>query len=668
MSDLYNYRLIILRGDISIDKFLIPFGLFKNYIVAKSLPEALAGIESGKADFVIAPYSLGMNEIANNEYENVEVKGPPLMPSIFCFAVQKGNEDLLAVLNKGISELRDTGELAKIKAKWTIYERDDYKYKRITKLILIILLIGLFLLGIVFTWLVLLRKQIRLKTKSIILKNIALREREERLQLIIDLSDEGVVVAQGTNLVLANPKICEITGRSEDELKEMPFIDLVHPEDREMALGNFKRRLTGEIPNLKYEIRILNSDGSIRWGEVHGTKIDWQGKPATLNFLKDVTEDKAIALTLKESEAKFRYIAENSSDVIWHLDANLICDYISLADERMRGYTQDEVLGNHLFSILKPGTFDHLIASLQKRFADEKAGIKTTRASNYELEQKCKDGSWIWVEATATAHHDESGKFVGLNGVTRDISMRKKAEAEVELKTKQLIAANDDKDRFVSILAHDLRSPFQTLLGLLALLNKDIESYTTREIAAFVKTLYESADNTYNFLEDLLNWAQSQKMPFQPHKISFKDIWLDTNTAIKASANGKEITIINNIPLDLLLYADGNMLKTVLRNLISNSIKFTHNGGSITLSSVETKEGIKISVADNGVGMTKDVASKLFEISGNCTTKGTSNEKGSGFGLVLCYVFIKKHAGIIWVESELDKGSVFSFILPVQNI
>ena len=304
---------------------------------------------------------------------------------------------------------------------------------------------------------------------------------------------------------------------------------------------------------------------------------------------------------------------------------------------------------------------------MQKRFADEKAGIKTTTAPNYELEQKCKDGSWVWVEATATPHHDENGKFIGLNGVTRDISLRKKAEAEVELKTKQLVAANEDKDRFVSILAHDLRSPFQTLLGLLALLNKDIESHTTKEIAAFVKTLYESANNTYNFLEDLLNWAQSQKIPFQPREIPFKYIWLDTISAIKGSANGKGISILNNIPLDLLLYADGNMLKTVLRNLISNSIKFTHKGGRITLSSVESKEGIKISVTDTGVGMTKDVASKLFEISSSCTTKGTLNEKGSGFGLVLCHVFIEKHEGMILVESELGKGSVFTFVLPVVN-
>ncbi|MBE0651583.1 MAG: PAS domain S-box protein [Bacteroidales bacterium] len=666
ISDLYNYKLMVLKGDISIERFLIPNGLFHNYIEAKSLPEAIAGIESGKADYVIAPYSLGMDEIMKHKYKNIEIKGPPLIPSIYCFAVKKGNSNLLGVLNKGISELRNNGELAKIQAKWAIYERDNYKYRRISRLILISFLIALLVLALVFIWVVLLRKQIKKKTKSINLKNEALHEREERLQLIINLANEGVVIAQDLNLALVNPKTCEIAGRSEDELKNTPFLDIIHPEDRELTKHNYEKRLKGEAPESKYEIRILNSNNTIRWVEVYGRKIDWQGKPATLNFLNDITEAKAFARTLEESEAKFRYIAENSSDVIWHVDTNLICDYISLADERMRGYTQEEVLGGHLFDILKPGTFDHLIANLQKRFADEKAGIKTTIAPIYELEEKCKDGSWVWVEATATPHHDENGNFLGLNGVTRDISKRKKAEAEIELKTKQLIAANTDKDRFVSILAHDLRSPFQSLLGFLALLNDNIEEYTTEQIAEIIKKLYESANNTYNFLEDLLEWTRSQKTPFQPREIPFKDIWSDIINAIEGSANSKGISISNNIPLDLVLYADSNMLKTVLRNLISNAIKFTHKGGSIKLFSVEIEEGINISVADTGVGMTEDVSSKLFDITNKYTTKGTLNETGSGFGLVLCKEFLEKHKGKIWVESEVDKGSIFTFLLPFQ--
>jgi PAS domain S-box-containing protein len=608
-----------------------------------------------------------MSEITNNSYNNIEVKGPPLIPSTYCFAVKKGNSELLAILNEGISELRNSGELAKIQAKWAIYERDEYTSQRIVRLFLIAFLAGLVVLVFVFIWIVSLRKQIKRKTKDITHKNKALREREERLQLIINLSNEGVVIAQDYNFVLANPKACEITGRSEEELKKSPFLDLIHPDDRELTKNNYQKRLKDDSHRAKYEIRILNSNDTIRQVEIYGTKIEWEGRPATLNFLNDVTEAKAIARSLKESEAKYRHITENSSDIIWHLDTNLICDYISLADEKMRGYKREEVLGKHLFDILKPGTYDHLIENLEKRFADETLGIKTKGAPRYELQQKCKDGSWVWVETTAIPHHDENGKFLGLNGVTRDISKRKKAEAEIELKTKQLIAANAEKDRFVSILAHDLRSPLSSLLGLLGLLNDNMDSFTSKEVAVSVKMLYESADNTFNFLEDLLQWIRSQKLPFHPVEVPFKDLWADINNAVEGSANSKSISISNNIPPELVLYADINMLKTILRNLISNAIKFTHEGGSIKLSGAETEEGVTISVTDTGVGMTPDNISKLFGSTNNFTTKGTLNETGSGFGLMLCQDFIEKHKGKIWVESEVDKGSVFTIFLPFSD-
>ncbi|MDD2197086.1 MAG: PAS domain-containing protein, partial [Bacteroidales bacterium] len=351
----------------------------------------------------------------------------------FSYFDESANAGLLGVLKNGSIALQEEGRPAKINSKSEAYERTDYQYKRVVKFVLIALSIGVLLLLLTFIWVGLLRKQIKKKTKRIILKNKALREREERLQLIINLSDEGVIILQNFKFVLVNPKVLEISGREEDELKKMLFLDLIHPEDREFTKNNWEKRLKGETLEAKYEIRVLRSNDTIRWVEIHGIKIDWKGEPATLNFIKDVTEAKAISRSLSESEAKYRNMAENSSDIIWHLDTNLICDYINLADERMRGYTQEESIGMHLYDILKPGTFDHLIANLEKRLANEKAGIKTKIAPNYELEQKCKDGSWVWVEATAIPHHDENGNFLGINGVTRDISKRKKAEAEIEL-------------------------------------------------------------------------------------------------------------------------------------------------------------------------------------------------------------------------------------------
>jgi len=176
LSDLYDYKLMVLKKDISIEKFLAPMGLYKNYIVAKSLPDAIAGVEWGRADFVIAPHSLGMSEIVKNQYENVKVKGPPIIPSIYCLAVKKGNTRLLGILNKGISTLRASGDLERIYSQWNLYERDEFKYKRIARNIGIVLLIVIVLLSLVFVWIWSLRKQIKKKTKNINGKNQELQK------------------------------------------------------------------------------------------------------------------------------------------------------------------------------------------------------------------------------------------------------------------------------------------------------------------------------------------------------------------------------------------------------------------------------------------------------------------------------------------------------------
>jgi ABC-type amino acid transport substrate-binding protein len=183
LSSLYDYKLVVLDKDISIDKYLIPMGLFKDYVLAKSLPEALSVIELGLADYVLAPNLLGLNEIENNKYQNIEIKGPSIIPSIYCMAVRKGNTQLLNILNNGISELRRSGKLTEIQEKWKVYEKDDFKYKRIAKIHWDCFIIAIVLLILVFIWVWLLRLQIKKKTESINLKNQELQKSEENSEL-----------------------------------------------------------------------------------------------------------------------------------------------------------------------------------------------------------------------------------------------------------------------------------------------------------------------------------------------------------------------------------------------------------------------------------------------------------------------------------------------------
>jgi signal transduction histidine kinase len=231
----------------------------------------------------------------------------------------------------------------------------------------------------------------------------------------------------------------------------------------------------------------------------------------------------------------------------------------------------------------------------------------------------------------------------------------------------QLVQLNSDKDLFISILAHDLKSPFTGLLGLSELLSENIHQYDINEIGNIVTLLKNLVENTNDLLEDLLKWARMQqgKIRFEPQKLNFTDIWKDIHNILNSNAIAKNITINHFTEHEINIFADIDMLKAILRNLVSNAIKFTNIGGAININAEEKSENAIISVSDNGIGIKPDYLPKLFDISQLQSIKGTEEEEGTGLGLVLCKEFVQKHGGKIWVESEYGKGSDFKFTMPI---
>ncbi len=544
LTSLYDYRPVVLDKDISIDRFLIPMGLFKNYVFATSLPEALSAIETGLADYVVAPNIPGRNAMTKNNYEHIEIKGPRIIPSMYCLAVRKGDTLLLNQLNDGILELRKNGQLAEINEKWKVYYRDDHRHSIFDKYARTIFITAIVLFILVFSWTLLLLIRVKKATESINLKN----------------------------------------------------------------------------------------------------------------------------QELQKSEKKFRIITENSSDIIWHLDSNFILTYISSADERIRGFKKEDVLGKSLFSVLKPEGIELLKKSNEKRLADLSKGIKAAPVI-YELEELCKDGSWVWIEATATAIYDQDGNISGYHGVSRDISERKKAELLLKERESQLRELNSTKDKLFSIIAHDLRSPFNAILGFSEILIENIKDFEVAKSIKYLEIINSSAKNTLILLDNLLTWANAQtgKNRYKPEITNLPVIIHEILEESKSMANIKSISLNNTLTDDIEVYADVNMLKTILRNLTSNAIKYTGSNGEVSISAVQNQNNIEITVADNGVGMGEEIRIKVFEMNSNITTVGTAKEKGSGLGLILCKEFVEMHGGEIWVESELGKGSSFIFSLPVRS-
>ncbi len=240
-----------------------------------------------------------------------------------------------------------------------------------------------------------------------------------------------------------------------------------------------------------------------------------------------------------------------------------------------------------------------------------------------------------------------------------DITERKNSE-------KQLLQLNADKDRFISILAHDLRSPFNSLLGFSELLKNELRFYPIEKTEEMVKTIYDTIQKTHELLEDTLQWAsiQSKKTTFNPTVTNIDGIISEVAYFLEPSARTKNITIENKDKEEIFVKTDPYMIKAILRNLVSNAIKFTNKGGKIEISATQTSSNTTIRVTDNGVGINPDVFEKLFSFSAMQSTNGTDDEKGTGLGLLLCKEFVEKHGGKIWVESIVNKGTTVSFTIP----
>ncbi|MCD4833329.1 MAG: tetratricopeptide repeat-containing sensor histidine kinase [Bacteroidales bacterium] len=242
-----------------------------------------------------------------------------------------------------------------------------------------------------------------------------------------------------------------------------------------------------------------------------------------------------------------------------------------------------------------------------------------------------------------------------------EIAIKKISKSEAELKE-----SNNAKDKFFTIISHDLKGPFNSLLGFSELLIKKAKEYDKEKIIKFGNAINTSAHDLYDLTENLLLWGNAQSGNLQniPEKVNLRKLVIDNISVLKSSAEKKNIILYQEIPENIYVYVDINIISMVIRNLISNALKFTNSGGKISVISVEKDNLVEISVIDTGIGISEESIKKLFRIDIHYTTKGTSDENGTGLGLILCKEFVGKSGGGIWVESEPDKGSTFKFTLP----
>lgn len=391
-------------------------------------------------------------------------------------------------------------------------------------------------------------------------------------------------------------------------------------------------------------------------------------QPSKNELIKELGMLKKAYIDLLIKEERYRMLAEKARDVIWTMKLDGRITYISPAVELLRGYTVEEAMHQTIDQILTPASQEKVMNYLQKLNSDFKNGFALENFKG-ENEYYCKNGSTLWTEVFIYPVIGIEPNSITLFGVTRDITERKQFEELLFNKTRKLREINATKDKFFSIIAHDLQSPINGILGFSGMLQREAHDLDKETIIKFAEIIHSSTQQTFSLLENLLAWAKTQQenFPFQPAYSNINTLIQSEIERLKHNAQQKGITLTFNTMDDFFANIDEKMLSTIIRNLISNAIKFTPRNGIIEVKSIQNTECFTITVIDNGIGMDNETKEKLFKIETFFTSNGTDNEKGTGLGLLLCKEFTEKHGGKISVESEIGQGSKFRISIPINN-
>jgi PAS domain S-box-containing protein len=461
----------------------------------------------------------------------------------------------------------------------------------------------------------------------------ALQQSEKRYRLLVNSATEAIIVAQDGMLRLVNPVTVAILGLSEQELVSKPFLGFIHPDDRAMVFENYQRRMSGEVVPDRYAFRIQAKDGSVKWVEISAVTIDWEGRPATLNFLTEITERRRIEEALQESLQRYELVMDGSSAGLWDWDVVKERIHFSSRWKAMRGYTDDEI-GDRLTewsSRLHPDDAPRIMAAVQAHFEG--------RTQVYEEEYRvlCKDGSFKWILDRGKAVRDDNGRIIRMAGSEINITERKLAEDALRQANVKLGILN-------SITRHDINNQMTVISGFLELSKKREKD---PELARYLERMSRAAANVQGQIAFTRDYQElGIKAPvwtaFGRQAANALAMLHPSGVALEDWTNGIEVL------------ADP-LAEKVFFNLIDNSIR---HGGRVTrikISAEQVADATTITYEDDGVGISAEDKKGLFE-------KGLG--KNTGYGLFLIREILAI-TGITIVETgQAGKGARFEMLVP----
>ncbi|MBI9072542.1 MAG: PAS domain S-box protein [Melioribacteraceae bacterium] len=490
------------------------------------------------------------------------------------------------------------------------------------------------------------------------------------IRSLFEVSRDGIFVVNNRELVLANEAFVEMFGY--DSLKEVigkDPLDFVSEKDIHKIAHRIEAHEKGEVLKNLYEFKGKKKDGSEILIENSETTYKTDNNLFIVSLFRDITEQKKYQENLRESEGRFRSITDNITEFIWTAEkAGKLYKQVFYSSpvKNITGFSADELIKDQKLwlRIIHPNDYKMVLKKIFRFFKD-----KTHNSDEIEYRIIKKNGDIVWIENKITVERNEENQVEKMFGLVSDITLNKKAEEDIKKTAASLKELNETKDRFISIISHDLRTPFSSILGFTDILLSD--SNLDEKQSEYVTFIQESSKNMLSLVNSLLDWTRLQtgRIRFEPQRMNSRILAGKIVQMLSGSAIQKMINLESKISEDIFIHADENLLLQVFTNLIANAIKFTSEGGNITISSqinIDSKEVLFV-VEDDGVGIDDKDIDKLFKVDTKFTTKGTSGESGSGLGLSLCYDIVKKHGGKIWVESEKGNGTQFKFTIPISS-
>lgn len=498
------------------------------------------------------------------------------------------------------------------------------------------------------------------------------RAAEARFRVIFEQAPLGVALLDSGSgrITETNSRYAEIVGRRPDELIDLDPVHLTHPDDVSESQAQLGRLGLGEISGYRLNKRYLRPDGSVVWASVTcaPVRVDTEQAPRYLAIVEDITARRLMEERLRISEERHRLLADNAIDVILTMDLEGRYAYVSPSVEKLRGYTTDEVMKQSLEDTLTRESFEVARDYLARLHAKLAAGLPPEPFRG-ELEHRCKDGSTVWTDVTASPLMSADGHFVEILGVIRDISERKRYEHELRQVYDAAEAANSAKSEFLAHMSHEIRTPMNAVLGLAQVLEREPLADNQRDMVERIRSAGQSLLTILNDILDLSKIEAGQlRIESRPFDLAALLANLDSLMGQVARSKGLSLRLeAPSIRLGPLL-GDGLRLEQVLFNLTGNAIKFTEQGEVAvhvnTLESSASELRLRFEVRDTGIGIAPDALTRLFAPFAQADAGISRRFGGTGLGLSICKRLVELMGGVIGAESQLGQGSSFWFELP----